>query len=138
MSEFDWLASFRKGHTNLADAIGFYLAETNAPPDLRAAYEQALIEYTDGKVKDLAGPFGIILTDRDRQGVNKWSKESLIMQVVDGFAAQGAAKSRGRKGIEKTAFELASDFLSELNLTASRVCEIYYAEDPKKDLNTTR
>jgi hypothetical protein len=66
MTEFDWLASFRKGDTNLAHAIGFFLKESRAPEDLRTAYEWALIKYTDGEIDDLAEAFGIQMTKKEK------------------------------------------------------------------------
>lgn len=86
MEKFDWLASFRKGHTNLVDAIGFYLAETAAPADLRAAYEQALITYLDGDASDLAEPFGIALSKRQKNAVSKELNDRLIYETVEALA----------------------------------------------------
>jgi hypothetical protein len=93
MTGFDWLTSFRKGDINLADAIAFYLTESCAPPDLRAAYEDALNSYkytreNDGG--DLAKFFGIKLTDRgDRQPMSKLDFINTVRETVDECHRQG-------------------------------------------------
>jgi hypothetical protein len=83
----DWLTSFKLGKMTLAEALFFYLSETGTHPELLDAYTMALSDYQEGKYSDLAEGFGISMSKRQKNEMQKTIKENEIVRLVDELAA---------------------------------------------------
>ena len=79
----DWLTSFRLGKMTLADALFFHLSETGAHPNLIEAYVIAISDYQEGKVSDLADGFGIVMSKRQKNKIQKSVKDDSIKKLVE-------------------------------------------------------
>lgn len=82
----DWIKYFRRGDMSLGDALFFYLEESGAPPDLMEAYATALTSYQDGEVSDLAEPFGVAMTQRQKNAMKKRIRDRQIFDTVESCA----------------------------------------------------
>ena len=82
----NWLELFRLGKMPLGEALSCYLEESGAPPELVEAYYTALTRYQDGKVKDLAEPFGVAMTQRQKNVLKKRVRDRRIFETVESCA----------------------------------------------------
>lgn len=127
MTKFAWMASFRKGTTNLADAIAFYLVETGAPAELREAYNHALYRYQAGDVEDLGVSFGMMPDKETKKLYKDTEKYVLIRMAVDNIPRK--YKRNDPSKYENTAFHKAAENLRELNLTAATLYKWYHGNN---------
>ena len=79
----DWKKHFRQGNISLFDAVFFHLQETGAPHDLIESYLAALHNYQDGKFSDLAEPFGVSMTQREKGKIKTAQRDRQVCETVD-------------------------------------------------------
>ena len=118
----DWNAKFMAGEINLADAIYFHLHKSGAPQFLIDSFLDACEKYKDGDYSDLAEPFGLAMTKREK---NREDRKTLVSHVkfhVDSFHEQGYPKTDPTL-YSDTAFHKAAELL---RWKVSRVFDIYY------------
>lgn len=118
----DWQARFSQGQINLADAIFFYLQESSAPVFLIDSFHDACERYKDGEYSDLAEPFGLAMTKREKNCEDRKTLVSHVRFHVDSFAEQGYSKTDPTL-YGNTAFHKASELLGK---KVSWIFDIYY------------
>ena len=126
---FDWLTALKKQQISLADALHFYLQESNAPPLLTMLYEQVLDQYQTDKKSDFAELMGVKTSDQERINMETATWNSHVKSTVDDFYTPACPKSMPDKEQERTAFDKAAN---AVNLSPTRVFDIYYERDSHK------
>lgn len=124
MSDFKWKEAYLRGDITLADALHFFLQEADAPNFLLGAYEEAQQKYQDGEVSDLAEPFGIAMTKREKNAEDRKTWVSHVRFHVDAYADQGFPRTDPGK-YDGTAFHKAGKLLSR---SPSQIFDTYYGK----------
>ena len=70
----------------LGEALSCYLDESGAPPELVEAYYTAMTRYQDGNVDDLAEPFGLAMSQRQKNVMKKRIRDRQIFETVESCA----------------------------------------------------
>lgn len=118
----DWQARFSQGQINLADAIFFYLQESSAPVFLIDSFHDACERYKGGEYSDLAEPFGLAMTKREKNREDRKTWVSHVRFHVDSFAEQGYPKI-DPSHYDNTAFHKAGKLLCK---SATQIYDTYY------------
>ena len=118
-----WEHRLLSNECNLSDAL-FMCMASGAPitPYLLARYEGAIHDYQYGQTADLAEPFGIAISQRQRKAQARATWLSNLKFHVDSCYDQGFSK-QDPNHYENTAFEKAAALL---NRSASSVFDDYY------------
>ena len=120
-----WERRLQLGECSLYDAL-FMCMASGAPitPYLLARYEAAIHAYQYGQVTDLAEPFGMAITQRQRKAEARWTWVSNVKFHVDAYHDQGFSK-QDPNHYENTAFEKAATLLGR---RASSLFDDYYGK----------
>jgi hypothetical protein len=121
-NDVDWNAKFLAGHINLADAIFFHLRKSNAPAFLIDSFFDACERYKEGEYSDLAEPFGLVMSKREKNREERNALVSYVKFHVDSFAEQGYSKTDPTL-YGDTAFHKAGELLDK---KVSWIFDIYY------------
>ena len=122
-----WEAMLQENKCTLNDAL-FMCMSSGAPitPYLLARYEGAIHEYQYGQNTDLAEPFGIAISQRERRAQARVTWLSHVKFHVNSYHAQGFPKTDPNH-FQDTAFQKAATLLGR---SAISLFEDYY--DKKK------
>ena len=118
-----WEVRLQANKCSLNDAL-FMCMSSGAPISsyLLARYEAAIHEYQYGQATDLAQPFGLAITQKERKVQARATWLSHLKFHVDSCYDQGFSK-QDPNHYENTAFEKAAALL---NRSASSVFDDYY------------
>lgn len=120
-----WERMLKLGQINLDDCLSMCMGLGVPMSDyIRQRYESAVDAYKDGKFEDLAEPFGIAMSKREKNAQTKATRISNVRFHVDAEHAKGLPKIDPSQ-YEATAFHAAGTLL---DLSPSYVFEIYYRE----------
>lgn len=95
-----------------------------ASPYLRSRYYQAIELYKSGECEDLAEPFGIAMSRRQKKAQDRETFISHVRFMVDGEAEKGHPKTDPTK-YDGTAFHSVGKILHK---SPSQIFDIYYGK----------
>ena len=105
----EWEQRLAEGGCNLNDAL-FMCMASGAPISvyMRQMFDQAISRYNDGEFDDLAEAFGIAMSKRSKQAIQKWDLQRKVYTVVELYGEQGFAKTNPSH-YDNTAFHKAAE-----------------------------
>lgn len=116
-----WEKKLANKECSLSDAIFFVMA-SGAPATqfLLDCYEKAIIDYQDGVYSDLAIPFGIEMSQKQKNVEKNKTKNAQIIQLIEAYAELGF-KRNNPENYQNTVYHKVAE---EFGLSPSTVFDI--------------
>ncbi|AUN94981.1 hypothetical protein [Pseudazoarcus pumilus] len=118
-----WELRYCQGQCSLFDAIWYHMhLGVPVPQLLFDAFSHAQMEYQEGKFSDLAEPFGVAMTKREK---NRWKRVPDLSNIrfhVDGASQKGFPKTNPSY-YENTAFHQVAELTG---LSPQHIFDLYY------------